>query len=137
MRETDQTDAVVRTGHTVAVGGELFGDGTMTDDDTGNGSGVICAHEDTTRSKGVDVIVGGNIGQRGGAVCWKAKKTDTIRMVRVTTGVEEANLATGIGQRAVREKERGVTGSTRHGTVISVGEDGEGTGVVCLRQSTE
>jgi hypothetical protein len=136
MRETDQTDAVVRTGHTVAVGGELFGDGTMTDDDTGNGSGVICAHEDTTRGKGVDVI-GGNIGQRRGAVCRKAKETDTIRAMIVTTGVEEANLGTGIGQRAVREKERGVTGSTRHGTVISVGEDGEGTGVVCLRQSTE
>ncbi len=137
MRETNQTNAVFGAGHTVAIRGELLGDGAMTDDDAGDGRGMICAYEDTAGCE-CGSISGDDIGQqRWDAVCGEAKETSAIRMVRMAAGVEEANLGTVTGQSAVREEERRVARCARHGPVVGVCEDGAGVRVVCLRQTTE
>ena len=73
MRKANQTIAAFRTGHTVSIRGKLLCDGTMTDDDTGDGRCVVRAHKNTTWCEGGNES-GGDIGQRRDAVGGEAKK---------------------------------------------------------------
>ena len=46
VRETNETCSLLVTGHTVAAGGKLFGDGAVTNDHAGDGGRVIRANKD-------------------------------------------------------------------------------------------
>ena len=93
MGETDQADSVVRATHVITVGRELFCDGAMTDDHSWDGRRVVRVHENTTRGECV-CVVGGHEGERRCRVGRKAEETNSIRVMRVASGIEETDLGT-------------------------------------------
>jgi hypothetical protein len=108
----------------------------MTDDHSRNGRRVVCAHEDTTRDEGVG-IVGGHEGERRCPVGGEAEKTNSVGVVRVASGIDEADLGTVAGQGPIRVQKRGVACGTRHGSIISVGEDRTRIWIVGLGQASK
>ena len=96
----------------------------LANDNARNGGRVVSADENTAGKqsrirgcKAVDCVGREAIGRN-------AKKTDTGRVVWVTTSVEEADLGMACRERAVGVQKSGVTGCTGHRAIIGMGEDG-------------
>ena len=102
--ESNQANAILRTVHAVAITCELFGNGAVTDDNAGDGRSMVCADEDATwhETRHIHRI---HKGKGRNAEGRKTQETDTIRMVRVATSIEEADLGVGPSKCSIREEE--------------------------------
>ena len=78
--------------------------------------------EDTARNESV-CIVGGHEGERRCTVGGEAEETNSVGVVRVASGIEETDFGAVTWQGPIRVQQSGVACGTRHGDIISVGED--------------